>query len=399
MYEDTTYEVILDRMLDRVSDEFDKREGSVIYDTHSPTAIELQLLYFELDVILQEAYGDTASRYFLIKRAAERGITPYPATNAILKGVFSPADIDVIGQRFNVGELNYIVLEKIKAGEYRVQCETEGKEGNQNLGQMIPIEYIDGLETAELTEVLIPGEDAEDTGALRERYFDSFEEKAFGGNVADYLEKTNAIPGVGSTKVTRVWNGDIRPADMIPNETVKQWFADTVNTLNPTVKTWLTVVYTAALNKMLTVGGTVLLTILNSDYGIPTSELIQTVQTKIDPEQNAGEGYGLAPIGHVVTVKAAEEVKVNVKANITFEVGYNWTNVQSAIDETITAYLLELRKSWASSSYLIVRKSQIETKLLAITGIVDISDTKINGNADNLTLGKYQVPTYGGASA
>ena len=30
MYEDTTYEVILDRMLARVPDRFDKREGSVI---------------------------------------------------------------------------------------------------------------------------------------------------------------------------------------------------------------------------------------------------------------------------------------------------------------------------------------------------------------------------------
>ena len=42
MYESTTYDVILDRMLARVPDTLDKREGSVIWDTHSPTAIELQ---------------------------------------------------------------------------------------------------------------------------------------------------------------------------------------------------------------------------------------------------------------------------------------------------------------------------------------------------------------------
>ena len=45
MYEGITYETILDRMLSRVSNQFDKREGSVIFDTHSPTAIELQILY------------------------------------------------------------------------------------------------------------------------------------------------------------------------------------------------------------------------------------------------------------------------------------------------------------------------------------------------------------------
>ena len=33
MYEDTTYEAIRDRMLARVADKFDKREGSVIWDT------------------------------------------------------------------------------------------------------------------------------------------------------------------------------------------------------------------------------------------------------------------------------------------------------------------------------------------------------------------------------
>ena len=83
MYEDQTYEVILERMLARVDDKFDKREGAVIFDTHSPTAIEFQILYIELDTILREAYGDTASREFLILRCKERGITPDPATNAI----------------------------------------------------------------------------------------------------------------------------------------------------------------------------------------------------------------------------------------------------------------------------------------------------------------------------
>lgn len=398
MYE-VTYREILERMLNRVSDKFDKREGSVIFDTHSPTALELEILYVELNRMIAEGYGDTASREYLILRCKERGIIPYPATYAVLKGTFTPATIDVIGKRFNLGSLNYIVTEKIADGEYRVQCETPGTVGNQYFGQLIPIEYVEGLETATLTEVLIPGEDEEDTEDLRTRYFNSFDEKAFGGNVRDYIEKTNAIPGVGSTKVTRVWNGDIRPADMIPNEIVNEWYEGIIGTVNPTVKAWLEIVYSAAKAKKLTVGGTVLLTILNSEYGVPTPELIQTVQTAIDPEQNAGEGYGLAPIGHVVTVKPADAVTINVKTTITFDVGYGWNNLQSSIDEAIQAYLLELRKTWADNPYLVVRVSQIETRLLAIPGIVDIENTRINNKTDNLTLGKYEVPIYGGAGA
>lgn len=398
MYE-VTYREILERMLNRVSDKFDKREGSVIFDTHSPTALELEILYVELNRMIAEGYGDTASREYLILRCKERGIIPYPATYAVLKGTFTPATVDVIRKRFNLGSLNYIVTEKIADGEYRVQCETPGTVGNQYFGQLIPIEYVEGLETATLTEVLIPGEDEEDTEDLRTRYFNSFDEKAFGGNVRDYIEKTNAIPGVGSTKVTRVWNGDIRPADMIPNEIVNEWYEGIIGTVNPTVKAWLEIVYSAAKAKKLTVGGTVLLTILNSEYGVPTPELIQTVQTAIDPEQNAGEGYGLAPIGHVVTVKPADAVTINVKTTITFDVGYGWNNLQSSIDEAIQAYLLELRKTWADNPYLVVRVSQIETRLLAISGIVDIENTRINNKTDNLTLGKYEVPIYGGAGA
>ena len=63
MFENQTYESILQRMLDRVSDSLDKREGSVIWDTHSPTALEFQNLYLELENMLQEAYGDTAISY------------------------------------------------------------------------------------------------------------------------------------------------------------------------------------------------------------------------------------------------------------------------------------------------------------------------------------------------
>jgi len=400
MYENVTYETILERMLDRVSDKFDKREGSVIFDTHSPTAIELQILYIELDTILKEAYGDTASRDFLILRCKERGIVPILASNAVLRGEFTPNSIDVTGQRFNIGNLNYIVKERAtdNKGGWKVQCETAGIVGNQQLGTMVPIDYIEGLETAELTEILIPGEDDEDTEVLRKRYFDSFNEKAFGGNVQDYLEKTNGIQGVGSTKVTRIWNSDIRPADMIPTSKVKSWYEGIIGLLDEEVSLWLTSVYMAAAEKKLTIGGTVLLTILDSEFGPASKTLLNMVQQTIDPDENAGEGYGLAPIGHVVNVKSADGVSIFVQTNIIFDEGYGWTNLQTSIDEAISNYLLDLRKSWADSSYLIVRVSQIETRLLQIKGIIDVGQTKINGASDNLTLGKYEVPMFGGAS-
>lgn len=316
-----------------------------------------------------------------------------------MKGKFTPTSIDVTGNRFNIGTLNFVATEKIADGEYQMQCETPGIVGNQQMGTMIPIDYIEGLETAELTEILIPGEDEEETEDLRTRYFDSFNDNAFGGNVRDYLEKTNAIPGVGSTKVTRVWNNDIRPAEMIPSAAVQAWYTTVKPTLTGEAAAWLETVYDAALNRKLTTGGTVLLTILNSDFGAASDTLIKTVQQTIDPDEYAGEGYGVAPIGHIVKIESAETKTVIVKTDIVFDVGYGWSNLQSSINDVISSYLLELRKSWADNPYLVVRISQIETRLLGIKGIVDIGNTKINGVSDNLTLGKFEVPVFGGASA
>lgn len=348
MYENITYESILKRMLDRVPNNIDKREGSIIYDALAPAAVELQLMYIELNAIMNESFADTASREYLIRRASERGITPEPATNAILKGVFTPTTIDVIGKRFNCGKLNYIAIEKITDGEYKMQCETVGLEGNASFGQMIPIEYIEGLETAELTEILIPGEDEEDTEVFRKRYFSSFESQAFGGNIADYKQKTNSIPGVGSTKVTPVWNG----------------------------------------------AGSVLLTIINSNYEVASEELVQLVQETIDPTQD-GTGKGLAPIGHSVYVMSASNVNIGINTNITYDSNYSFEVLETQIKETIEDYLLELRKTWGDSENLIVRSSQIDARLLDIVGIVDIQNTYVN-DVKNYTLDWFSIPTFGG---
>ena len=59
-----------------MSDELDKREGSVIYDAIAPAALELANMYVALDVVMDEVFADSASYYYLIKRAAERGIYP-----------------------------------------------------------------------------------------------------------------------------------------------------------------------------------------------------------------------------------------------------------------------------------------------------------------------------------
>lgn len=350
MYEAVTYDIILQRMIAKVLEQnpnIDTREGSIIFDALAPAAIELQNMYIELDVILDETFADTASREMLIKRAAERGIIPEPATKALLKGEFN---IDIpIGSRYSLENLNYIAIEKIEVGIYKLQCESFGIIGNQNFGTVIPIDYIEGLETAKLTELLIPGEDEEETEHLRGRYFGSLDSEAFGGNVTDYKEKTNAISGVGGIKVYPVWNG----------------------------------------------GGTVKLVIINSAFEKPSSTLIGTVQTAIDPIQNQGKGVGIAPIGHVVTVAGVANTTVNIATTITYQEGWTWEDVKPHAEKAVDDYFKELASTWANNEALIVRISQIEIRLLNVSGIVDIAATTINGLEQNLALGADNIPVRG----
>ena len=200
-----TFDVILKRMLDAVPNNIDKREGSIIHNALAPAAVELAQMYIEIETILNEGFADTASRKYLIKRAAERGVTPEPASYCISKGEFN---IDVpIGSRFSLDDLNYITIEKLEPGVFKLQCETIGTLANSYLGTLIPIDYIEGLTSAELVEILIPGEDEEETEHLRERYFRSLDSQSYGGNISDYKEKVKAIPGVAGVKVHPVWNG------------------------------------------------------------------------------------------------------------------------------------------------------------------------------------------------
>lgn len=394
MYEDQVYEVIEARMLDRVSNKMDKREGSIIFDATAPASVEIQNLYLELDAILNETFADTATREYLIRRAKERGLTPYPAYKAILKAVSDPADLDIpIGKRFSLEELNYVITEKITDGEYMVECETPGEIGNKYFGRLIPIDYIRGLKSIEIVELLIPGEDEEGTNEFRERYFNSFDNGAFGGNVADYLEKTNSIPGVGSTKVTRVWNSDISPALMIPSASVDSWYENIIGSLSEDVKPWLTEVYTAAKQKKLTVGGSVKITILDSTFARASSVLIDTVQTALDPVQNAGEGLGKAPIGHVVLVDTPEDTTVDISFTLVSDTPYS--SLEGQIREVIEEYFTSLRKNWANVKNLVVRIAQIESRILDIPDVIDIQHTKLNGEEENLMIEPFAVPILG----
>lgn len=399
MYEGITYEVLLNRMLEKalsVNSNLDTREGSLVWYGNAPAAVEFQNLYIALDSVLKETFADTASRDYLILRAAERGLSPQPASAAILQLTITPTSLFLpLNTRFSIGELNYFVSADRGNGNYEITCETVGEAGNDFTGTVIPIEYVEGLETCTVSAVLVPGEDEEDTEIFRQRYMNSLNAQAFGGNRIDYIEKINAIPGVGGVKVYRVWNGDIKPAELIPPTGTAEWISGLSNAPEA-VKGWLDAVFYAASNNKLTVGGTVKVVIINSTFTVPSETLVDQVQTAIDPLQNAGEGVGIAPIGHVVMVEGVLEETVDLSFALYYQRGWTWDDVSGYVTEAIEGYFTELAEGWADQEEaLVVRISQIESRLLGITGILDIANTKINEEAANYTLALDHIPVLG----
>lgn len=350
MYEDQTYETILDRTLARVATDIDKREGSLVMNAIAPVSAEHTNIYILLDSIIRNGYVDTADvRDYVVYRCRERGINPYEATQAVLKGKFN-MEIP-LGSRFSHDELNYTSLAFIEQVEgfyyYQMECETAGEIGNKSFGELTSIEYIDKDLEGELTELLIPAEDEEDIESLKERYFNSFDSNPFGGNKQDYKEKTKALDGVGGCIVVPVWNG----------------------------------------------GGTVKLIIIDSEFNKASNTLVDSVQAQIDPPPQ-GKGSGIAPIGHTVTITTPDELTVNISARITLNEGYSWSQIKPSILATLEGYFLELRKVWENEN-LVVRISQIENHILNLDGVLDIADTTLNGVAGNLFVSQNELPILG----
>lgn len=354
MFENMTFDVIMDRMLAQIPDTVDKRQGSIIYDALMPAALEMEQLYINMDMIMKESYADTASYYYLIKKAAEHGVYPEAGKAAVLKVQVSPTDVALeMGTVLNIGELNYTVTEALGEGAYSITCEESGVEGNNTAADVIPMDYVEGLDSIEVVSIISPGTEDEEEEELRSDYYGSFEASAFGGNVKEYQLKVNKMDGVGGCKIDPAWNGKV---------------TDPVN-----VNVYL----------------------ISSNYGVADASLVESVQNTLDPKKD-GLGFGLVPIGHVVTVKACTAVPVNIALKLEYQTGSEWEDVSESVSQAIESYLSSLRECWDTDDHgLLVRKSAVESAVLSVTGVVDVFDVTLNESDDNLVLGLFEIPVMG----
>lgn len=373
-----TYDYILTEALSKVPDNVDKREGSIIRDALSPCCYEAAKHILYLADIIEQTYIETANGLWLDGRVIEGGVTRDPATYAKKLGVFKtqldePCQIS-IGQSFStVGDtiLNYTAVQvyvnedgDVVPGSYIMQCNTVGSVGNSYIGRIVPNDYIEKLASAEITTLLYPGEEEESDDSLRERFLANLMKTAFGGNIAQYRQWTKEIPGIGGVQVYPVWAG----------------------------------------------GGTVKLSIIDTDYNSCSSEFCQTILEKFDPENSGGEtglGLGIAPIGHKVTVSTPLPRTINVSGKITLLPGYKLETLMPDIKASLENYLLSLREAWENSddenNYSVtVYLGRINFAILNVKGVSSAYELKLNETDTDIKLTEtsslQEIPVLGTVS-
>ncbi|CUO92030.1 putative baseplate J-like protein [Clostridium baratii] len=358
--EEYSFENLIKGALEKVPDDIDKRQGSVIYDALAPACYQLAEMYMQLKEVLLNSFVTTSYGEYLDNKVIEQGLTRYKATYAKkkIKCTFengTPATIQV-GSRFSTindeTPLTYKVIDLFKnennmvvPGEYIVQCETIGTIGNGYIGDMLPITHINNLKSCKMTTLLVPARDEESDEELKQRFILEVNQRPFGGNVAQYDDEIRKIDGIGEVQIYPTWNG----------------------------------------------GGTVKCSIVDTEFNAVSEELIEKVKNIIDPKENEGTGLGLAPIGHIVTITTPQVVNINIEAKIHLITGYTIDQVREEIKKSIESYLKELKKNWGIADEmnryeLSIYVAQITMSILKVVGVANVTNIKINGQPNDLKL-------------
>lgn len=352
-YDEQTFEVILQRMLDTISDNFDKRQGSVIYDMLSPSAMELELAYVSLENVKQ--FGvvnlDMPSDY-LDMRVAEVGLERKEATFSKGQVLFTgTAGLTVpAGTRFSTDDDSVtfitdedVILDGSGNGLVNATAEVGGSDGNISANTVL---YVLG-DQAGVLEISNPnafdgGIDEEYDEDLISRFYDRVQKPISSGNANQYLQWAKEVAGVGDAKVydadSPFGNG----------------------------------------------AGTVKLVILDSDRRAlhPSIDtLVANVLNYIQP---------LRPVGASVSVVGATEVPLTISATVTLESGYDLADINTAFTSAVTDYLKEL--AFVDN---IVRYNKLSNFLLDVEGVLDFSDFTLNGGSANITIAEGSVAVLG----
>ena len=358
-----SYEEILARCLSSERlENVDKRVGSIIYDALAPLCLELAEAYIKMDIMDDQSYLLTATGSNLDRRVYDYGVSREKATKALMvasfkkyeNGVLVDMDIDY-GTRFSAQSnpnLTYIYRQIPKTVNGNVtyvnllECENAGSGGSNYIGAIIPLTPLRDLAEANIVSVDTYGQDEETDDELRARTLDYINNTSFGGNIADYVNKVISMDGVGNVKVFPAWN------------------YDETNSHN----------------------GSVLVVPVSSTYDPLSQAAINNIKEELDPDEYTGLGYGIAPIGHYVTVMTPTEADVNFYITVEKNEERSEGEVTTIIENAINDFIDSKRRDYSQGETIHIFSSEVIARLMDedvspeyISNVVEI---RLNGVAN-----------------
>lgn len=347
------FEYFLNKMLDDLPDDIDKREGSLVYDAIAPCAMVQAERSMDMINYLKQSHIETATGEFLDYFANDKGTAREQATAAKVtasvldenKNIVTSVAVGDVYASVGADSLMYTVIQKNGDGTYLLQANDKGKNGNMYTGQILPVTPNDSVNIATITDISVPARDEESDEDLRQRLTSPNGYISYAGNVADYVDMiTRKAPDVGAVQVYPAWHG----------------------------------------------GGSVKLVIVGNDFKPASAALINETKEIIDPDGLTGQGYGLAPIGHQVTVTAPALLDVTVTVKVVSDNKVNKDALNEDIKRNIEMYFSVLKKSWAKSNNnhysLTIYRSQIMAIVLQTNHVVNAELPQLNGNAADINL-------------
>ena len=318
-YSDQTFDTIQSRILRRLPNNYEKFEGSTLYDLFAPVSLELADVYLSLAVVHDLLFLPTSTGSYLDFIGIGLGILRNIGTFAIGSVEFTATSAVTIPKDFQVSnvpatarseQVLFVTDKEIiltgsastYTGTVNITAVNIGRQGNfsANLISNI-ISVISGLTSVINAAPITGGSDREGHFEYRSRMLAQVLTPGRVGNVADYKQwAKEASPYVGKVGV-----------DPLRKD-------ENSGTVQP---------------------GTVGVYPLNVDGSALSTALLQIVRDYIGPDN---EGKGKAPIGADPFIASPAFIGINVKVNITVSPGFVENTVISEVEQVITDHLTNL---------------------------------------------------------
>ena len=364
MFEDRTYENIMEECLAGAPPDIDIRPGSIFYDAVAPAAFKIAQFYADLSSVFDLVFVATAVDEYLDERCGENAVYRLPATSALYEYVWSGASQPVVGGRFFADGL-FFILRQNENGQLYLESEEPGTKNNDIISDTpaVPSENTPGLEVSKFGNLITPGTDAESDEAYRTRFREKIAGSAENGNRQHYKTWCESVPGVGRAKIKPLFAGE----------------------------------------------NTVMGVIVGADGKPAVKAVIEKVQNYIDPatlgntvEANGksytvgdGLGNGVANIGAHFTAVAPEGVPVNISFKAEIQKDVSEAQVKTDAKAAIASYFKNLALSVPEDQNIVARVSAISSIIYNLPGVLDFSELTLNGKASNITLADLQIAVLG----